>query len=643
MFPSTIRIAFVAIVFPIIMSAQNIAESLLSSEQLAEISPIILPELNIEQLKKEDQNQAFDVRFAAPTPCQISLKKNGEWSENDKNERVWTCKIKAQNGEGLSFLYKNFYLPKGARLYVFSADKKQILGPFTDANNNAAQTFMTTVILGDEVILQYFEPNSISEKGSFEIFSAYQVYKKYHLQLPHNQEYTRKNNEESTISSFGFNSSLACHVNINCPDVDTSVRQIQKGVVRIVMVLKEGMGYCTGTLMNNTAQDGKPYILTAFHCQDGYTPLYNFWAFDFYYEHNACSNSTTEPKPKTLVGCDKRSGWVSTDFLLLELTSPIPNSFNTYYNGWNRQAAAPQGKVMCMHHPSGDVKKYLENNGTQSTFIYPSLIKWNNSVTTPAQFHFKTVPTKGIIEIGSSGCGLFNSKKQLVGNFNGGDFNNCSVLEMFFGRLSKSWDGNGTPATRLKDWLDPIQSDSISIDGTVLDNRIVSGKIDDPLLKGTAFKMAFVAYNGSTILRNDTVNVTKTFAQLIPPNTTDFLIQPIKQQSAVSNVSTSDLVMMNKHILGTQLMTDDWRITAADVNNNDTVSTADMVEIKKVILGLKTDFDKLPSWIFKITDKNITNMTVTPTAGAKLFKPFQSNNTINFQGIKIGDPNGSSY
>ncbi len=643
MFPSTVRIALIAILFPIFASAQSIAESLFTAEQSADIPPIILPELNIEQLKKEDQNQPFDIRFAAPTPCQVSLKKNGEWSENEQNERVWICKIKAQNGEGLSFLYKNFYLPVGARLYVFSADKKQVLGPFTSENNNTAQTFMTSVVLGDEVILQYFEPTNSLEKGSFEIFSAYQVYKKYHLQLPHNQDFAKKNNDETVVSNFGFNTSLACNVNINCPEVGNSVNQIQKGVVRIVMVLKEGMGYCTGTLMNNTAQDGKPYILTAFHCQDGYTPLYDFWAFDFYYELNTCINSATEPKPKTMVGCNKRSGWVNTDFLLLELTSPIPNSFNTFYNGWNRQEAAPQGKVMCVHHPSGDVKKYLENDGTQITTIYPNGIKWNNLVSTPSNHHFRTIPTRGVIEVGSSGCGLFNSKKQLVGNFNGGDFNNCSVTEMFFGRLSKSWDGNGTAATRLKDWLDPIQSDSIYLDGTALNNRIVSGKIEDPLGKGTVFKMAFVAYNGSKILRNDTLNVSKTFATLIPPNSTDFLIQPIKQQSAVTNVSTSDLVMMSKHILGTQVFTEDWRTIAADVNNSATVTTADMVEIRKVILGLKTDFDKLPSWIFRITDKNITNMTLTPTNGAKLFKPFQSDNTLNFQGIKIGDPNGSSY
>ena len=298
---------------------------------------------------------------------------------------------------------------------------------------------------------------------------------------------------------------------------------------------------------------------------------------------------------------------------------------------------------MSVHHASGDIKKYVENDGTNPTIVYPYAIKWNNQVTTPAQNHFKTTPTKGIIEVGSSGCGLFNNKRQLVGNFNGGDFNNCTVSGLYYGRLSKSWDGNGTAATRLKDWLDPMNTNAMELDGNAIQNDLIVGKIDDPLQKGTIFQMAIKTEKPANVFKIDTFSYSKTFSILISKDAVSLNLQPFKNATAVSGVSTSDLVMMSKHILATQLLTNDWQLVAADVNKNGTVSTADIIESRKIILDLKKDFDKQLPWNLRVTNLNMSNMTLGNEGSIKLFKPYQSNNIIDFQGIKIGDVNGSGY
>ncbi len=643
MFPSTVRIALVAIAFPFLLLAQNQTTPIqhFSLSEISSVSPIVLPDLDFEKIKKEDASKTFDVRFAAPIPCLISPEKDGQWHETAE-KKIWLCKIKSNKAEGLSLLFQHFYLPKGATLTIFSPDKKQSLGVFDEKNNNNAQTFLSNVVLGETLVLQYEELKSNPDKGSFEVFNAYHVYKKHLLNLPSTQEKESADRGEERVN-FGFGAAQNCNVNINCPSVDSTLtKDIKRGVVRITMVLKEGMGYCTGTLLNNTAKDGKPYILSAFHCEDGYTPYYNLWKFDFHYESQNCNNPIQEPVNQSIIGCVKRSGWVSTDFLLLELTTPIHNGLNAFYNGWNRKIEPPVGNTFMVHHAAGDIKKYTESNFL--TLVYNQAIQWNNMVTTPANFHFRNKGTFGIIEVGSSGCGLFNQDKQLVANFNGGEFDLCNVNGLYYGRLSKSWDGNGTPQTRLKDWLDPINSGVMEMNGENHNNYIVRGKMNDPLNKNATFKMAFVTYDStSQIIDNDTLTLSKSFARLILPRAKSLLIQPIKKGIAGEFLSTSDLVLMSKHILGAQPLTESWQLFAGDVNQSGTISIADIVESRKIILGLKNTFEKHTPWSFRITNLNMPNINLLGNGGIRLNKPFLQDSQVDFQGVRIGDVNGNGY
>ena len=147
----------------------------------------------------------------------------------------------------------------------------------------------------------------------------------------------------------------------------------------------------------------------------------------------------------------------------------------------------------------------------------------------------------------------------------------------------------------------------------------------------------------ANIFKTDTFSYSKTFAILIPKDAVSLNLQPFKNTSAVSGVTTGDLVLMSKHILATQLLLNNWQLVAADVNNNGTITTADIVETRKIILDLKKDFDKQLPWNLRVTNLNMSNMALGNNGSIKLFKPYQSNNIIDFQGIKIGDTNGSGY
>ena len=100
----------------------------------------------------------------------------------------------------------------------------------------------------------------------------------------------------------------------------------------------------------------------------------------------------------------------------------------------------------------------------------------------------------------------------------------------------------------------------------------------------------------------------------------------------LNGVSTLDLVLISKHILGTQTINSNYAKIAADVNNNGSISTADLVELRKMILGINANFSNNTSWKFFTT-----NMSEKATIA-----DLQADATVNFTAVKIGDVNGSA-
>ena len=132
----------------------------------------------------------------------------------------------------------------------------------------------------------------------------------------------------------------------------------------------------------------------------------------------------------------------------------------------------------------------------------------------------------------------------------------------------------------------------------------------------------------------------------ISPLGGDFSVVPSKDDDPLNGVTTFDLVLISKHILGVAPLGSPYKIIAADANKSGTVTTFDMVEIRKLILFMNDDFPNNTSWRF--VDKNF----VFPNPAnpwQTTFPEFQNVNdlnddqmTVDFVGIKIGDVNGSA-
>ncbi len=430
------------------------------------LKPATLPALDMKQVNAEDRERPWANRFAAPIQVDYGLNNSGQWLDLDNGDRVWRLRLRSTGALGMNILYDRFYLPKGARLFVYSPDKSQVLGAYTFANNRPGKKFLTGLLFGEEAVIEYYEPARVKGQGQLHIFRVDHAYTK---EVFRDTEYEFQ--VHAGMANDRLGTSFECHENVNC-NMDAEVQEKKRSSVRIMVVVEEGTGFCTGNLMNNTSVDGRPLVLTAFHCQDGFTPLFDFWKFDFNYESQACSDPDTDPGAQSILGAELLSGRQENDFILVELSIPVPPSFDAYYLGWDHSEAEPDAR-MYIHHPSGDIKKIGLINKKAEIFGFP--IEWDNDVTTPADHHFRVVYEDGYFQPGSSGAALINQDGRMVGQLHGGRSICSEGSTAYFGRLAMAWDGGGSRETRLKDFLDPEGTGAETLDGTV--NTGIGGSV----------------------------------------------------------------------------------------------------------------------------------------------------------------------
>lgn len=125
----------------------------------------------------------------------------------------------------------------------------------------------------------------------------------------------------------------------------------------------------------------------------------------------------------------------------------------------------------------------------------------------------------------------------------------------------------------------------------------------------------------------------------------DITVTPFMDGNDRSGVSTFDLILIRKHILGSQLLDSPYKILAADANRSQTVTVLDLIRLQKLILGIDAELADNTSWRF--VDANFdfpqpTQPWMTPVPEVininNLDREFYDGN---FVAIKVGDVNNS--
>lgn len=122
-------------------------------------------------------------------------------------------------------------------------------------------------------------------------------------------------------------------------------------------------------------------------------------------------------------------------------------------------------------------------------------------------------------------------------------------------------------------------------------------------------------------------------------------VTPSKNDDLLNGISTLDLVLIQRHILGLQNLDDPYKIIAADINNSGSVTTADLILLRKMILGTKSENEQVSSWRFldasvEISDPEHPLLESLPESYRQ--DNLLKDEVIDFIGVKVGDVNGSA-
>lgn len=394
----------------------------------------------------------------------------------------------------------------------------------------------------------------------------------------------------------GFGTSLECHINVTCPE-GLNFNEVRDGINRIRVVVEEGIGHCSGALINNTAEDHTPYLLTAYHCMDGFTPLYDMWRFDFFYESLSCSDPLDEPDFFSLTGAEFRAGHPDTDFLLLELTADFPGDFEVPFLGWDRREHYMPQNTALIHHPSADIKKV--SLYSSSLRVHPNRINWNNGVTTPVHSHYRQDLTSGTFEPGSSGSPLLSPEGRIMGQLHGGN-PSCSTFLAYSGILYYSWDLGDDSSERLRDWLDPLNTGQLTLDHNLreeaFDEFIVHGTVRTPVDMPVGMVEVVLECGEESW---ETITGADGLFEIevsLPAGEVEACQLSFRKNTHPRNgVNVLDVAAMRRHILNIESL-EGYSFQAADLNGDGLVNILDILIMQRLILQIINQFPDSDSW-----------------------------------------------
>lgn len=405
---------------------------------LAESEILPLPRVDIAREMQLDEARVSRGRvahYAARLEVRADPWTVGRWQPLSKQKARWTLRIASPGALSLSLAFSQFELAPGAELRILSLDGETLAGPFTAADNETHGRLWTPPLTVDDLVLSLDAPTRSLENLKLRLSRVHHGYAGF--------------GQSSAEKSGPCQQDLICAEEEEWQGLGSAV-----GLVSI-----EGVRYCTGFLINNTAQDRRPFFVTAKHCG---IHAKNADSVVVMWEHAAASCESGAEIPQVYrsfqTGAYLRASHHASDLLLLELDDAPNMEQGVVFLGWDRSFDDPL-RGLAIHHPNTDRRRLAVTTSPIRTtdHLGDEYVARGDHLRVAAW-------DQGTTEGGSSGSPLLNEDLRVVGALHGGHAA-CGNREAdWFGRLSAAWDDGHQPERRFRDWLDPLGTGAVVLD-----------------------------------------------------------------------------------------------------------------------------------------------------------------------------------
>lgn len=333
--------------------------------------------------------------------------------------------------------------PVGAELRFYAlTEPDKIYGVYNTAmlaeqpRDAAGNTqFWSVAVTGDTVVMEVFLPEGVTPAEL-----ALSVPRVSHLLIDPASAALQSGAQEA-------NSTASCHFDLACASPD--LRRVGRATAILTVTSAAGeTSYCSGVLLNNTAKDGKPYLLTAGHCLSGAAEAASVNTY-WFYENSTCGGNDAK---QTLQLVDGGAALLiqntDKDIALLALNKNPPK--DALYAGWSNVPPKIDDQVIGIHHSDVLPKK------VSSGYIIDYIDLSSNAFVSTKDGGYAVVGwAQGVTQPGASGSGMWylqDKSVYLTGTLSRGpvDQDVCAAANRWaiYARFDKVFP-------LLKSWLNP--------------------------------------------------------------------------------------------------------------------------------------------------------------------------------------------
>src|SRR5262249_2236218 len=235
------------------------ADTLLPSVRYGSHVDLNQPSVTLDRLDIRSVRMRAPNQIGANRSVAISPKTRAQKFVNPDGSQITVLIIKSSGASGIGVHFRNVALAAGEEVYVYGPAANSIVcGPYTNKGPWGSGEFWSGTLVGDTAVIEFYTRTNKRGKG-FEIFEISHIFPELERRL--------LSNEPGVLN---------CEVDASCyPD------SLNNAVGRILFN-DNGTFVCTGTLLNDRAQDFAPYFLTANHCVSTQTIAQTVEVYWFY-------------------------------------------------------------------------------------------------------------------------------------------------------------------------------------------------------------------------------------------------------------------------------------------------------------------------------------------------------------------------
>jgi hypothetical protein len=427
---------------------------------------VVSVELNPLIDKAAHSKEQFAVNIAHPA----SSSTRGAWSRHGTTS-TWTYRARVPTAISMSFHASAAALPPSA---VLTVTGRQGTSKYV-ARDVSRGGLWGRPLPGDTLSFSLTVNSSEADLVRFQIDGLQAGYRSLGGGVPDHPHYQELRQQAAAASA-------SCTENYSCHATTANQGPANATVALIIANVYE----CSGTLLNDTSNDGTPYVLTARHCETGQlgggnpdaaTNVSVFW--------DAVSSCGSDLGSIYTSGGPTQSGATTVleqqDAWLIRLDTP-PAATDAFYAGWDASGVPFSGGYN-INQAQGEDKQYVAWNGTDLLTQIPGTTL---NVAYASTF-WGVVNSVGNLGAGASGSALFSPNNQVVGSASLAQLINgensagvcpasppptptASTVTALFTALSNIWTStadqtSSTGSKTLQSILDPNNTGGMTLTG----------------------------------------------------------------------------------------------------------------------------------------------------------------------------------